>query len=186
MGKQERRAYLEAIRARYRRARKTGKSAILNEFCAVCGYHRKYALRLLGVQHKRPKKAARKPGPASRYDTPELVETLRTIWMASDQLCSKRLKAALPLWLPHYEASFHPLSVDTLAMLDSISAATIDRLLKPIRAKTGRRGLSGTKPGALLKKHIPIQAGVWDITQPGFIEADTVAHCGDSLAGNFV
>lgn len=152
----------------------------------MCGYHRKYALHLLSTQHKRGKEAARKPGPSSRYDTPELVETLRTIWMASDQLCSKRLKAALPLWLPHYEVSFHPLSADTLAMLGSISAATIDRLLQPIRAKTGRKGLSGTKPGTLLKKHIPIQAGVWDVTQPGFMEADTVAHCGDSLAGDFV
>jgi hypothetical protein len=94
MGKQERRAYLEAIRTRYRRANKTSKTVILNEFCAVCGYHRKYALRLLSTQHKRGKEAARKPGPSSRYDTPELVETLRTIWMASDQLCSKRLKAA--------------------------------------------------------------------------------------------
>ena len=186
MGKQERRAYLEAIRARYRRANKACKSAILNEFCAVCGYHRKYALRLLGSRYKRGKPVAGKPGPTSRYDTPELLEALRTIWMASDQLCGKRLKAALPLWLPHYGASFQPLSADTLAMLDTISAATIDRLLKPIRAKVGRKGLSGTKPGTLLKKHIPIQAGVWDITQPGFIEADTVAHCGDSLAGDFV
>ena len=186
MGKQERRAYLEAIRARYRRANKAGKSAILNEFCAVCGYHRKYALRLLGARHKRGNRVAGKPGPASRYDTPELVEALRTIWMASDQLCGKRLKAALPLWLPHYGASFHPLSADTLAMLGTISAATIDRLLKPIRAKVGRKGLSGTKPGTLLKKHIPVQTGVWDITQPGFIEAGTVAHCGDSLAGDFV
>lgn len=186
MGKQERRAYLEAIRVRYRRADKAGKSAILNEFCAVCDYHRKYALRLLSSQRKRNKITLRKPGPTSRYNRPELVEALRTIWMASDQLCSKRLKAALPLWLPHYETSFQPLSADTLGLLDSISAATIDRLLKPIRAKFGGKGLSGTKPGTLLKKHIPIQTGVWDITQPGFIEADTVAHCGDSLAGNFV
>ncbi len=183
MGKQERRAYLEAIRVRYRRADKAGKSAILNEFCAVCDYHRKYALRLLSS--KRNKITQRKPGPTSRYGTPELIEALRTIWMASDQLCSKRLKAALPLWLPHYETSFHSLSADTLGLLDSISAATIDRLLKPIRAKFGSKGLSGTKPGTLLKKHIPIQTRVWDVTQPGFIEADTVAHCGDSLAGNF-
>ena len=186
MGKPERRAYLEAIRTRYRRARKGNKTVILNEFCAVCGYHRKYALRLLSAPFRRTKKPVSKPGPVSRYDRPELIEALRTIWMASDQLCGKRLKAALPLWLPHYETSFHPLSADTLILLDSISAATIDRLLKPVRAKTGRRGLSGTKPGTLLKKHIPIQAGVWDVTQPGFIEADTVAHCGDSLAGDFV
>lgn len=55
MGTQERRAYLEAIRPRYRRARKTSKTAILNEFCAVCGYHRKYALRLLRPPDKRSK-----------------------------------------------------------------------------------------------------------------------------------
>lgn len=162
MGKQERRAYLEAIRTRYRRARKTGKTAILDEFCAVCGYHRKYALRLLRTSDKRSKTAVRKPGPASRYAVPELVEALRTIWIASDQLCSKRLKAALPLWLPHYETSFRPLSAQTHTLLEAVSAASIDRLLKPIRAQVGRRGLSGTKPGTLLKKHIPIQTGVWD------------------------
>ena len=105
MGKPERRAYLEAIRVRYRRTGKAGKSAILNEFFAVCGYHRKYALRLLGVQHKRGKKATCKPGPVSCYDSPELVEALRTIWMASDQLCSKRLKAALPLWRSRTETN---------------------------------------------------------------------------------
>ncbi|MEQ1593264.1 MAG: hypothetical protein ABL892_12880 [Thiobacillaceae bacterium] len=115
-----------------------------------------------------------------------IILALRTTWMASDQLCSKRLKAALPLWLPHYEASFKPLSVEMRVLLAAISAATIDRVLKPIRAQAGRRGMSGTKPGTLLKKHIPIQTGAWDVTQPGFIEADTVAHCGDSLAGDFV
>lgn len=88
--------------------------------------------------------------------------------------------------MPHYATSFQPLSTETQGLLNTISAATIDRLLKPVRAKVGRRGLSGTKPGTLLKKQIPIQAGVWDVTQPGFMEADTVAHCGDSLAGDFV
>lgn len=108
MGKHERKAYLEAIRARYRRAGKKNKTIILNEFCAVCGYHRKYALRLLSRPFRRKPKPASKPGPASRYDTPESLDALRAIWLASDQLCSKRLKAALPLWLPHYETGFTP------------------------------------------------------------------------------
>lgn len=143
MGKQEQRAYLEAIRTRYRRAGKAGKTAILDEFCAVCEYHRKYALKLLSNKHRQHKKAKRKPGTGSRYGTPELVEVLRAIWLASDQLCSKRLKAALPLWLPHYD---RPLSPETRVLLDTISAASIDRLLKPIRAKVARKGLSGTPP----------------------------------------
>lgn len=73
-----------------------------------------------------------------------------------------------------------------LDKLLSISAATIDRALKSVRVAYGRRGLSGTKPGTLLKNQIPIRTGFWDVTQPGFMEADTVAHCGNSLTGNFI
>ncbi len=70
-------------------------------------------------------------------------------------------------------------------MLTGISPASIDRLLKPIRVQHPK-GLSGTKPGTLLKNQIPIRTTHWDITLPGFMEADTVAHCGNSLAGDFV
>jgi len=69
----------------------------------------------------------------------------------------------------------------------ALSPATIDRWLAPYKDENrARRGLSGTKPGTLLKHQIPIKVDHWDVTQPGFLEADTVAHCGNSLAGNFV
>jgi hypothetical protein len=82
MDKQERRAYLEAIRTRYWRARKSGETAILDEFCAVPDSPHKYALRLLRASGKQSRSAARKPGRASRHAVPELVEALRTIWLA--------------------------------------------------------------------------------------------------------
>ena len=66
-----------------------------------------------------------------------------------------------------------------------MSASTIDRLLASSRVKCGR-GLSGTKPGKILKKHIPIKTYQWDGKKPGFLEEDTVAHCGTSLEGSFV
>ena len=66
-----------------------------------------------------------------------------------------------------------------------MSAATMDRLLEGVRVTVGKRGLSGSKPCTLLKKPIPIQAGEWDVTQPGFMEADTLAHCSDSIAVDF-
>ena len=183
MGKQERRAYLEAIRVRYRRANRAGKARILDEFCAVCGYHRKYAIRLLGRRKSSatPRRVGRKP----QYASPGLLEALRRIWLASDQLCGKRLKAALPLWLPHYEAEQGELSETDRKALLTASASTLDRLLKPVRM-VHPKGLCGTKPGTLLKRQIPIRCEHWDVSQPGFLEADTVAHCGDSLAGNFV
>ena len=48
------------------------------------------------------------------------------------------------------------------------------------------RGRCGTKPDSLLKTEIPIRTGTWDLTQPGYLEADSVAHCGTSLAGDFI
>ena len=182
MGKHEKRVYLEAIRKRYRRAKRADKGKILDEFCSVCGYQRKYAIRLLG---SKPPKSPRRPGRPSQYNQPALVTVLRRIWLATDQMCSKRLVAAMPLWLPHYEMRFGALDDSTRSKLTGISPASIDRLLKPVRAQHPK-GLSGTKPGTLLKNQIPIRTTHWDITLPGFMEADTVAHCGNSLAGDFV
>jgi hypothetical protein len=87
--------------------------------------------------------------------------------------------------MPFYETEYGPLPQYVLTALYAISAATIDRLLKPTRIKYKGRGRSTTKPGSLLKKHIPIKTNQWDETRPGFLEADTVAHCGESMAGMF-
>jgi hypothetical protein len=183
MGKQAKRAYLEAIRGRYRKAKQADKTKILDEFCAVCGYNRKYAIRLLGRKKSTspPRRVGRKP----KYAHPQLLEALRRIWLASDQLCGKRLKVALPLWLPHYEAEYGALASEARSGLLAVSASTLDRLLKPVRVEHPK-GRCGTKPGTLLKSHIPIRCEHWDVSQPGFIEADTVAHCGNSLVGDFV
>jgi len=71
-------------------------------------------------------------------------------------------------------------------MLLKISPATIDRILKPIKPKYQTRGRSCTKPGTLLRKHIPIATDQWTVDRPGFIEADTVHHCAESTAGQYV
>lgn len=75
MGKNERQAYLKAIRARYRRARKKVKVTILDEFCIVCGYNRKYAIRLLNQRAKTTNK--RRAGPKPVYASPELLTALK-------------------------------------------------------------------------------------------------------------
>lgn len=183
MGKQAKRAYLEAIRGRYRKAKQAGKTKILDEFCAVRGYNRKYAIRLLG--RKKPASPPRRAGRKPKYAHPQLLEALRRIWLASDQLCGKRLKVALPLWLPCYEAEYGALAPAAKSGLPAVSASTLDRLLKLVRVEHPK-GLCGTKSGTLLKSQIPLRCEHWDVSQPGFVEADTVAHCGNSLAGDFV
>lgn len=185
MGRREKRAYLAKIRDRYRRASREHKSRILDEFCAVCDYQRKYAIRLLS-QRNAAQHTVRRVGRKPRYHHPDLIRVIRRIWLATDQMCGKRLKAALPLWLPHDEAEHGPYGQEVSELLATISPASLDRLLRGLRADAPPKGLGGTKPGTLLKNKIPIRTANWDIELPGYMEADTVAHCGNSLAGNFV
>lgn len=174
--------YLEAIRTRYHASSRKDKSLILKEFCEICDYHRKHAIRLL---NKKISNEKNKPGKKSLYASKEFLKHLKTLWLATDQLCSKRLKSAIPLWLPFYKKQT-PISHNVETLLLQISPASIDRVLKPIKAKMKGKGLCGTKPGTLLKNQIPIRTHNWDINQPGFLEADTVHHCGNFLSGHYV
>ncbi len=184
MSPKSKKEYMVEIRTRYHQAKKNEKGSILDEFCAVCNYNRKYAIRKLNckTRHKdtnKPEQRGRKP----KYSDPEILKILTRIWIITNLPCSKRLKVILKLWLPYYPYYISP---DNYQVLLQISPATIDRLMKPARAKHTKRGLATTKPGALLKKRIPIKTNQWDETRPGFIEADTVAHCGSSTEGMFV
>lgn len=182
MGANSKREYLHAIHARYQRVGRRFKSKILDEFCAVCGYHRKHALRLL---HRPLRPPHRRAGPKPVYDG-AVAALLKALWLATEQICSKRLHVALPLWLPYYEQEHGALLPPLREKLLAASPATLDRLLRPARLHHRRRGLPGTKPGSRLKHHIPIRTDNDDVEQPGYLEADAVAHCGDSLAGNFL
>jgi hypothetical protein len=185
MGHKEKKTYLEAIRQRYQKANRSKKGTILGEFCETCGYNRKYAIRVLNKKPKRRKSKPRIGRP--RYAKNKLLVPLKTIWLASEQLCSKKLKVALPLWIPHYETEYGVLEELLRGQLYSLSPATIDRWLAPYKDENRPcRGLSGTRPGTLLKTQIPIKVDHWDVTQPGFLEADSVAHCGATLAGDFI
>jgi len=180
----EKRAYYYAIKDRYLKATKKEKSIILDEFCKNCRYNKKYAIRLLNKFEpffKEKKLSGRKP----IYFSEDLIIVLKNIWIATDYICSKRLKSAIPLWLPYYESTYGSLSQKIIQKLHEISSATIDRILKPIR-KIGNKGLCGTKPGTIIKRQIPIKTDNWDVNKPGFMEADTVAHGGNSTQGDFI
>ncbi len=182
MSPRSKKEYLDEIHARYKGASRKEKTAILDEFCTVCGYHRKHAVRLLRAlrRHRRPE--PKRKGRAPVYHAAAVLKPLRRIRLAANLPCSKRLKAILPLWLPFYEG---PLSEHVRTSLLGMSSSTMDRLLGPTRARHKGRGRSATKPGTLLRHHIPVKTNQWDESRPGFVEADTVAHCGTSMAGSF-
>jgi hypothetical protein len=185
MSSRSKREYLEAIYLRYRRGSRKNKAIILDEFCAACGYHRKHAIRLLRKFTRFIKPKENKRGRTPLYNKEAIVKPLKKIWLSANLPCSKRLKAVLPLWLPGYIQEYGNIPEEVTEALIAISPATIDRLLKPVRVKYKGRGRSTTKPGTLLRKQIPIKTNQWDESRPGFLEADTVAHCGTSMAGMF-
>jgi hypothetical protein len=94
-----RREYLGQIQGRYQRVGRLYEQQILNEFCTNCGYERKYALKLLHGQ--RGVRTGNHWGRTKIYEPKELLPALKHVWLASEQPCSKRLVAALPLWLAH-------------------------------------------------------------------------------------
>jgi len=99
--------YIKHLRERYWNAGKREKSMILDEFCNTSGYHRKHAIRMFSrKQLTSPRPSKKKRGRKPIYDADSLREPLRQIWLATDQMCSKRLRAAMPLWLPFYEAEY--------------------------------------------------------------------------------
>jgi hypothetical protein len=174
--------YLEAIRERYRKALRHVKTRILEEFCKVCGHHRKHAIRLL---NRRSAGRRRKPGRPSVYGQAELV-VLEGIWLAANRPCALRLRPIVRAWLPWYEKEHGLVDVRTKEHLLHISSRSLDRLMRSVRKRHGQRGKCGTRPGTLLKNQIPIKTHHADVRKPGVMEADTVAHCGTSLEGNFV
>jgi len=185
MSPRSKKEYLETIFLRYKQATRKQKTLILDEFCATLGYHRKHAIRLLRKFKRFRKPKTKKPGRTPIYAQPSILKPLKKIWRTANLPCSKRLKALLPLWLPGYVQSFGNLSPKVSQALLLISPATIDRLLLPTRSHYKKRGRSTTQPGTLLRNQIPIKTNQWDESRPGFLEADTVAHCGSSLLGIF-
>lgn len=199
----ERKAVTNQLAARYQKATKPERGRLLDEFMQLTGYNRSYASHILhnwGTrqirivdgervavvlgEHRKQKRRTR-----PRHYDQAVTDMLEKLWAIADGLCGKRLKAfirtALPI-LEHY-GELTGITDAIRTKLLTISPATIDRLLAPTRARAWDKGRSSTKPGTLLKHHIPIRTFAdWNEKRPGFLEIDLVAHDGGSAYGDFL
>jgi hypothetical protein len=178
-----RKEIVEALRFRYAHAERPEKGRILGEFVQISGYHRKHAIRLLNS------KKVGKPLAISlgrRVYDEAVKSALILLWEAADRICGKRLKAVIPMLITAMERCKH-LSLDgnVRGLLLSISAATIDRVLTPIRATAG--GRRRRRMARKIKAAIPIKTfSDWQDPDPGFLEIDFVVHGGGSMAGEYL
>jgi len=183
LGDKGRWEYLRAIYSRYRAAGRKAKKVILNEFCANTDYNRKYAIRLLNGPRpeKRPPQRRGKRGLSYSRET---LAVLAEIWEAAGYPWSVRLKALLPQWMPWIRRRF-ALRPEIARQLLAISPRQMDRRLAAQKSRRQRSIYGRTKPGYLLKHHIPVKTDRWDVDTPGFTEVDLVSHSGNSASGDF-
>lgn len=181
MNIEARRQYIKAVKVRYKNSSKKQKTQILNELCLNCSYSRKHAIKLLNQPFKPGNvlKFKRSVGAPRKYSK-ESQRRLIELWQIMNYLCSRNLQQALIHWLPYDLDTSEDIKKELLAM----SASTIERLLSETKNKRPK-GKSTTRSSSL-KTTIPLKlCKDSDKKSIGNFEADTVAHCGESLAGQF-
>lgn len=184
MRKQDTHVVIRTFVKEYKKAGRKKKTVLLTQLETITGYHRKYLTGIVAHPQKRKKVIRRKRG--SQYRV--VFKPLRILWAVSNYACGKRLKPIIPQLLAalrrHRELI---VTKDERRLLLQISAATIDRLFIHDRKRINIKGRSRTKPGSLLKHQIPIKMWTdWDNAKPGFLEIDSVHHCGTSLFGDYI
>jgi hypothetical protein len=179
------RELLARVAPRYQSAPPKQKSVILDEFVAVTGYARKYAIRLLTHPVPVPVPLTR---PRERFYGAAVQDALLVAWTAANRICAKRLVPFLPELVPALERHGHLTLTDAVRdQLLALSPATADRILRAYRERDAPHGMTTTRRGLLMKQQVPVRTFTgWDDVQPGFFEADLVAHCGPWAEGAFL
>ncbi|ADX73350.1 integrase family protein [Pseudarthrobacter phenanthrenivorans Sphe3] len=194
MSMSARREITKKFAREYAKADRRGKSEILDSLVAATGWTRDHSRRAIRVALQR-KGAAHEQQRRHRprkfsYDA---LVVLQHVWRLVGQPSGKYLAAVMDDLLERLVRfrelgkvadRVTPLVLDELRQM---SAATIDRYLKPHKDAAYPVALSGTKPSHILRSSIPLRTAMDDpITNPGFLELDTVAHCGHTMKGEFL
>lgn len=186
----QRQAVTKQVAIRYRSASKGAKKQILDELCAMTGWHRDHARKALrqalgprpaSGRHRQP------PVPRPVKYGPEVMAAVRKVWAVMEAPAGKRMAPFMDEIVQRLRACGElDISDETADLMAQMSPATLDRRLAPDRKKLQIKGRSGTKPGTLLKAQIPIRTWAqWDEDEPGFVEIDCVGHEGGDPSGDF-
>ena len=167
----------------YKRARKRGKTVLLDRLTKTTGYSRKHLMEILPNPHKKIRIKRRRP---SSYFP--ILKPLTRLWAVGNYACGERLAPMLPVYLSALKRHEHwAVSKEENVLLRRISPSTIDRMLRHQRRRLGGKSRARTKPGSLLKNQIPIRTFAdWTEKKPGFLEIDTVHHCTEENRGDYL
>jgi hypothetical protein len=191
MSLSSRRELLAVTAKRYASAGRAERSVLLSEFVNNTGYNRNYAVALLGhpqAKAARQSKPVLPKRPRSKTYGTQTQKALEQIWRIAGGICGKRLVPILPEMIEALER-FEEITLEPniREKLLALSPATCDRLLREARERYAH-GLCTTRPTPhlLLRSQIPIRTFAdWDEDRPGFLEIDLVAHCGETVKGDY-
>lgn len=191
----ERYKFLRRIHQEYRQSTKKKKSGILNIVCQTTGLHRKrlieiFSQKIVIVPYRKRKGVII----LSRYKSDKrLINYLISFWRLLDFSCGKLFKPQINTFLPFYEKEYGKIEEGIKEKLLTISAATIDRILREEKKKQNYQTLKGrsysTQKDTILKNLIPIKTHLeWDfsIDAPGHLQVDLVSHDGSDFRGDFI
>ena len=127
---------VRALAPRYAHVGKREKGLLLDEVCQLTGYTRKHAVALL--RHPPPDEPmVKRTRHRSASYGPAEVDLLQLCWLVTDGICGKRLAPFLPELLRrlrHWHA-LREVPAEVQARVAQMSAATVDRALRPYRAR---------------------------------------------------
>lgn len=174
--------YVRRMQTLYRDAKgRKAKSRLLDQVCQTLGRGRRQAKRLMRCKEPPIERPFRHRQPVY----PErLIRILAEVWAAAQHVWSVRLRAALPLWMPAMEGRWTLSARERRQLLD-MSPATMDRRLAAYKKQVRTRVYGKTRPARWLRQNIPIHTEWPKVTEPGWVEVDTVSHSGPSAAGLF-
>ena len=179
------------ILGRYLEATKEEKKPILDEFCANTKYDRKYAItklkKLQMTPHYKDSVVGRHIRNRERKYDGYVEEVVEKIYTTLGGIGARRIHPLVEIILEK-GIKFGHIKIDPITEMKvlAMSKSTLDRMVSRVQARNTIKGISTTRPGVFLKNEIPLRVGVWEETDPGFLEIDCVAHCGDNAAGMFI
>lgn len=170
----------------YLNASKKKKGEILDSLSRQTGMWRESIMRSFKRLQMESTYTLKKKRGRSIYYTPDVYAGLKEIWEAANSCCGELLHPMILEYVAIFKRdAMWKHSDEATGKLLAMSMATVKRKVNGWQCESGRKGISTTTPSAI-KERVPIFQGSWHQVSPGMGQIDTVAHCGGSLAGDFI
>lgn len=169
----------------YWKARKRRKSVILSSLVEVTGLTRKACIKRMGYLQLRDPCSVEQRG-RPRYYTPDVIAALSEVWEIGSEACGENLHPQINEYINiQIREKGWKHSDEATGKLRSMSLGSVKHYVGNFTRTRRNFGGKGTTQKSSVISMVPIRMDGWDTAEAGVIQIDTVAHCGDSVAGDY-